>query len=141
VPERRPEFEEETLPPAPGVPTPGGPRAEDEEEADPKLNLIIPTIVAQFLFKKDPAGGTEYVEMTVPILDAIDFHRSLGGLARLSPTTRLVIGCVVLVGGAVIVAAQRRKVITSAREEARRVVGSESPSGHSTSEGTRADGA
>jgi len=87
----------------------------EPETPDRSLNLVIPSMVAQFAFGSPPTSSLppgvaaspeseeaqQYVNYTAPILDMIDFHLCLGPIGHISPTARLVIGGVVLIGGVV----------------------------------------
>jgi len=112
TPPKEPIVEE----PLPGAEKEGAEEATFEAalEPDRKLNVILPTVIAQVAFRPMPEaeGGKpltpeemakQYVSFTAPILDMIEFHTCLGIIGELSPTVRLIIGVVVLAGGILLV--------------------------------------
>ena len=107
-------IREETLPPTPEHEEP---KEAQDEKPDRRMNVFIPSMVGQFTFGSPPTSALppgvaatpqseesqKYVNNTAPILDMIDFHLCLGPMAHISPTARLIIGAVVLIGGVVVV--------------------------------------
>lgn len=80
------------------------------QKSDPRVNVVLPSLIASTIFRSAPTSSLPsgalptpaseraqgYVNLTVPVLEMVEFHECLGVIGELSPTVRLIIGTATL---------------------------------------------